>query len=87
MFSSADTGLNLGSGFEMTFVNGMVLNLSGDWYTYDSELDAWSVQGGISAPLAALGLGHAAFAGRVGLNFATTADNQTAKAMVAIPLN
>lgn len=87
VFSSAETGLNLGGGFEMIFVNGMVLNLSGDWYTYDGELDAWSVQGGISASLAALGVGNAALAGRVGLDLATTADNQTAKAKVTIPLN
>lgn len=88
VFSSADTGLNLGGGVEVSFVRGFVLTLSGDWYTYDSELDAWSVQGGIGAPFAALGVGNAALAaGRVSLDFATTTENQTAKARVALPLN
>lgn len=87
VFLSADAGLNLGSGVEVNFASGMALRLSGDWYTYDTALNAWSVQGGISAPLAALGLASAAYTGRVSFDLTTSADNQTAKTRIALPLN
>ena len=87
VFSSADTGLNLGSGVEMTFVNGTSVRVSGDWYTYEGSLEVWSVQGGVGAPLWAFGLGSPAYQGRFSFNFATTTDNQTVKAGVTLPLN
>lgn len=87
VFSSADTGLNLGSGVEMTFVNGAAFRISGDWYTYEGNLEVWSVQGGVGAPLWAFGLASPAYAGRFKFNFASTTDNQTVKAGVTLPLN
>lgn len=87
VLSDADTALNLGGGVEFAFRNGALLTLGGDWFGFDDALDAWSVKGSADIPLAALGLGSASYAGRIGLDLASSANDQSAKARVRLPLN
>ena len=87
VFATSDNGLSVGGGVEVEFVRGTTLTLAGDWFGTNSELEGWSVTGGLGTSLAALGLGSLAPTGLVSLDFAATADAQTAKAKVAIALN
>lgn len=87
VFSTSDNGLNAGGGVEVEFVRGTTLTLAGDWFGTNSELEGWSVSGGIGTSLAALGLGSLAPTGLFSLDLAASAEDQSAKAKVVIALN
>jgi len=87
VFSTAETGITVGGGVEVELVRGTILSVAGDWFTYEGDLRGWSVKGGLGTSLAALGLGNVAPTGLVSLDFATTAESQSAKAKVTVPLN
>lgn len=87
VFATSDSGLTVGGGMEVEFVRGTVFKVAGDWFETNSELEAWSVKAGLGTSLAALGLASLSPAGLVSLDFATTAQTQSAKARVTIPLN
>lgn len=87
VFSTSDNGLNAGGGVEVEFVRGTTLTLAGDWFVTNSELEGWSVTGGIGTSLAALGLGNLAPTGLFSLDLAASAEDQSAKAKVVIALN
>lgn len=82
-FSSADSGINLGGGIDVTYLSGFSIRIASDWTTYDTDLDVWSLSGGIGAPLSALGLGQVGF---VSLDLAANAQDASAKARLRIPL-
>ncbi|MDH3600661.1 MAG: autotransporter outer membrane beta-barrel domain-containing protein [Candidatus Tectomicrobia bacterium] len=84
--SNADTAINVGGGAEITYANGLVLTAAGDWFSFDSDLDGWSVTGGIGMPLALLGLGNVAPTGLVSLDFTGKEDDLSTKARLRIPL-
>jgi len=56
VLGSASTAINLGAGTELEFHNGIAVSVSGDWYGFNSEFSAWSVTGGVGAPLSAFGV-------------------------------
>lgn len=87
VFATSDSGLNVGGGVEVEFVRGTTLTLAGDWFGTNTELEGWSLTGGLGTSLAALGLGNVAPAGLVSLDFSASAEDQSAKAKLAIPLN
>lgn len=83
IYTSADTGLNLGGGVEMAYLSGLSIRLQGDWFTYDNDLDVWSVSGGIGTPLSVLGLGQVGF---LSLDLAAKAEDASAQARLRMPL-
>lgn len=56
VLGSTSTAINLGAGTELEFHNGIAVSVSGDWYGFNSEFSAWSVTGGVGAPLSAFGV-------------------------------
>ncbi len=86
VFSSADTGLNLGGGLDVTLVNGLLLTFGGDYYVYNSDLHGWSLRGGIGSPLAALGLANFSPSGLVKLDIGATQEGLDTKARFTLPL-
>ena len=85
VFSTGETAINLGGGVEVVYASGFAVKLAGDWFAFDSDLDGWSVTGGIGAPLSALGLGNVA-PGFMSLDFTGQEDDVSAKARLRIPL-
>ena len=59
--------------------------LDGDWFTYDTELEGWSISGGFGAPLSVFGLGNVA-PGFVSLDLSSNGQDASATARVRIPL-
>jgi len=86
VFSTSETGLNLGGGLDVTLVNGLLVTFGGDWFTYDTELQGWSLRGGIGSSLAALGLGNVSPTGFVKLDMGASQDGLDTKARLTIPL-
>ncbi|MHA1166041.1 MAG: autotransporter outer membrane beta-barrel domain-containing protein, partial [Alphaproteobacteria bacterium] len=84
IFTSGDTALNLGGGVEIEYASGIAIKLAGDWYSFNSDLEAWSISGGVGAPLSAFGIGSA---GTVSLNLTSNAEDASATARIKIPLN
>ncbi len=82
-FTSGDNAINLGGGIEIAYASGMVLKVEGNWYTFDSDLEAWSISGGIGAPLSAFGIGSV---GLASLDLAANAEDTSATARIRIPL-
>jgi len=72
VYSTSETGLNLGGGLDIVLANGLLLTAGGDWFTYDTELQGWSLRGGIGSPLAALGLANVSPTGFVKLDMGAT---------------
>ena len=66
-------------------VNGIALRIAGDWFTYDTELQGWSISGGIGGSFAAFGLAGVA-PGFVPLDLSANADGASATARIRIPL-
>ncbi len=87
VFATSDRGINLGGGVEVEFLRGTTVTLAGDWFGTNTELESWSVSGAVGTSFAALGLANVASMGLVSLDFAASAEDQSAKAKVAIPLN
>ncbi len=87
VISNADTAINLGGGVEIALASGIVVTTAGDWFAFDDDLDGWSATSGVGASLATLGLGNLAPTGFASLNFATTAEAQSGKARMVVPLN
>jgi outer membrane autotransporter protein len=55
VLANASTAVNLGGGTQLLFLNGLVLSVAGDWYSFNTELSAWSVAGRFGGPLSAFG--------------------------------
>ncbi len=66
-------------------VNGLSMRIAGDWFTYDTELEGWSISGGIGGSFAAFGLAGVA-PGFVSLDFSGNTDGASATARIRIPL-
>jgi hypothetical protein len=86
-FANPENGVSLGGGVEVAFNNGTALRAAGNWFAYDTELEGWSVSGGIGAPLAAFGIGNPASAALVSLDFTGSGEGAGAMARLRIPLN
>ena len=82
-FVTGDNALNLGAGVEIVYVSGFAIKLSGDWFSFDSDLEAWAISGGIGAPLSAFGIGTA---GTLSLDLTSNALDASATARLRIPL-
>ncbi len=46
--------VNLGCGIDIPHVNGIALRVAGDWFTYDTVLEGWSISGGIGGGIVTL---------------------------------
>lgn len=83
--SAAETAINLGGGVEIVQAGGLVLTASGDWFSFDTELEGWSVTGGLGIPAHLLGLGGLVPAGFVSLDFTGRESEASATARLRIP--
>ncbi len=85
LLRTGETAINLGGGLDVTLVNGMALRIAGDWFSYNTELEGWSISGGIGGSFAAFGLANIA-PGFVSLDLAASADGASATARIRIPI-
>ncbi len=85
LLKTGETAINLGGGLDIVLVNGIALRIAGDWFTYDTELQGWSISGGIGGSFAAFGLAGVA-PGFVSLDLSANADGASATARIRIPL-
>ena len=49
LLKTGETALNLGGGVDIVFVNSLALRVAGDWFTYDTALEGWSISAQIRA--------------------------------------
>ncbi len=56
-----------------------------DWFTYDTELEGWSISGGIGGSFVAFGLAGVAPAGFVSMDLASNGHDASATARIRIP--
>ena len=85
LLKTGETAINLGGGLDIVLVNGIALRIAGDWFTYDTELQGWSISGGIGGSFAAFGLAGVA-PGFLSLDLAANADGVSATARIRITL-
>ncbi len=84
LLKTGETALNLGGGLDITLVNGLALRIAGDWFTYDTELEGWSISGGIGGSFAAFGLAGLAPAGFVSIDLSANTDGASAMGRIRI---
>lgn len=87
LLKTGETAINLGGGLDILLVNGLGLRVAGDWFTYNTELQGWSISGGIGGSFAAFGLAGISPAAHVSLDFSGSQEGASAMARVRIPLN
>jgi outer membrane autotransporter protein len=84
LLKTGEHAISLGGGVDITLVNGLALRIAGDWFTYDTELEGWSISGGIGGSFAAFGLAGLP-PGFVSLDLAANADDASAMGRIRIP--
>jgi hypothetical protein len=85
VLKTGETAINLGGGVDVTTANGIALRIAGDWFTYDTELQGWSLSGGIGGSFDTFGLGNIA-PGFVSLDLSGSRAGASAMARIRIPL-
>ena len=85
LLKTGETAITLGGGVDVTLISGIAIRAAGDWFGYDTELEGWSVSGGIGGSFAAFGLADTA-PGFVSLDFAGNPVGASAMGRVRIPL-
>jgi len=85
LLKTGEHAISLGGGLDIVLVNGLSMRVAGDWFTYDTELQGWSISGGIGGSFAAFGLAGVA-PGFVSLDLSSNGEDASATARIRIPL-